>query len=575
MALPFPIAAAQTDAKSPIDQQLMDAIRLNQEYLDSQIGGASAGGIINFRVNGYLNRIKALLAQGAGKHLDCGIISNNVTLTAAKLYLENAGTSGALEVDVLRHKEVQHGIDSIEAQYTASTQAVGRVGSSLNTQAISRATPNINTQSITYAKPALSISSIIAIPPEEYGGLSDYWLITFTGATLLDSDYETGDYVVISGATAGGNNVTKGIERVNYDGLPSIVINNNTGVEQLAPAGSADLKCHEFTYLASVDPNFTVGEILIQTGHGFTGGAMTIFKTNQAGNNIWLKHLDIINTGVPAGSVQCGRYVYSYAAPVDATQYIVGEKANFSGHTSGSSNGQFEIITVNDGGNNLKVFNIGGLVQAGVAGIADTLRWVYSMPTDPTTSVTIGDSFKFSGHTSAANDGTFEIKLVNRFAVNNLEIYNPSGVTQGAAAGSVESNLKIIKFRADYSSIYTAGTSKAALEGVVITDTDKKEYDIVEVNRGGFSNYNIVIEAESVLIEAGSKGRVAREVRTIFIDRPRLEIDNTNNTSTARFLQKDLSATLEASAIDADTILSMDILEVPEGLPSTMVLSLS
>ena len=35
MALPFPIAASQTDAKSPIDQQLMDALRLNQEFLDN------------------------------------------------------------------------------------------------------------------------------------------------------------------------------------------------------------------------------------------------------------------------------------------------------------------------------------------------------------------------------------------------------------------------------------------------------------------------------------------------------------------------------------------------------------
>jgi len=99
----------------------------------------------------------------------------------------------------------------------------------------------------------------------------------------------------------------------------------------------------------------------------------------------------------------------------------------------------------------------------------------------------------------------------------------------------------------------------------------------VEVNRGGFSNYNIVIEAETVGENQAAQGRVAREVRTIFIQRPRLE-HNPQDVSLGigeRFLQTDTAATFAVGGVDADTVLTMDILEVPEGLPTTLLLSLT
>ena len=46
MALPFPFSAGQTDAESPIDQDLMNEnFQQNIEYLDTQIGAGGGGGL--------------------------------------------------------------------------------------------------------------------------------------------------------------------------------------------------------------------------------------------------------------------------------------------------------------------------------------------------------------------------------------------------------------------------------------------------------------------------------------------------------------------------------------------------
>lgn len=568
MALPFPISPAQTDAKSPIDQQLMDAIRLNQEYLDAQIGGGSSGGVLNFRVNGFLTRIKSLLDLGAGKKVDGGIISNAVTFTSAKLYLEKGGTSGALEVDVLRHKEVQHAIEKIEAQYSGATQAIGRLGSALNTQAVSIATPVINTQLITKPKAAVNVETIADLGNNRF-------LYTFSGTTILDADYEIGDFITFAGCTNAANNGEFEILQTNYEGLPSVVISNASGVEQTAAAGTGELSLYEYTFLATVDDDYVAGEEVIMAGHtaGGSNGTFTIYKTNQGGNNIWLKYSGGTTQGAPAGTAQCTRWVYAFASAVDDTQYIVGEKAEMAGHTSGNNNGKFIIRRVNEGGgNNVYVTNNNGVSQGGAAGTVNTLRWLYSTPTDTSGDITAGDKLVFSGHSNANNDGTFDIKTVNRFLINNLEIYNENGVAQGSPAGTHTTTLKVVSFKEDFSAFYVAGTSKVALEGLKeITGSTVEEYDVVEINRGGGSNYNVVIEAEAIQEQAVSSGRVAREVRTIFINRPRLEVEQAGQI---RNLQKDDSATFAAGGVEADTILTMDILEVPEGLPSTMVLSL-
>jgi len=61
MALPYPIAASQTDAKSPVDDNLMDSIRLDLGYLDGLISGGNYN--MSFGIDGQLIGIAGFIAR--------------------------------------------------------------------------------------------------------------------------------------------------------------------------------------------------------------------------------------------------------------------------------------------------------------------------------------------------------------------------------------------------------------------------------------------------------------------------------------------------------------------------------
>jgi hypothetical protein len=568
MALPFPIAASQTDAKSPIDQQLMDAIRLDLDYLDTQIGGGGGGGYTNFRVNGPLWQIKPLLSIGFGKKMDGAIVPTATTFSRCRLSLIKGGTSGALEVDVLRHIALNHPITRITAQYQGATQSIGRLGTALNTQSITVATPTISTQQIATVKPSLNIRSIINI-----GG--NNWLYTFTGTTLLDSDYQIGDSMLFAGATNANNNGEKVITQVNYDGLPSVVVSNASGVEQVTANGTGLLSMYSYVYAASVNANFVAGESVIFAGHTFAGnnGTKTIYAVNLAANNIVCKFAGGQAQAGVAGTAACTRWVYSYAAAVDNTHYVVGEKGLFASHTAGANNGSFTIRAVNAGGNNIVVTNTAGVTQAGAAGNVNTLRWLYATPASVAADISVGDKVELTGHTTPANNGLFEVKVVNRFLVNNIEIYNESGVAQAGIAGTITTALKVVWFEVDYNTSYLANTSKVLLEGLKSqSDNLALEFMVKEVNRGGFTNYNIVVYAEYLDLQGGAAGRVAAEARSIFTTRPRIQIAQANQVRNFQFAS---NAVFAVGAVPADSLLSLDILEIPEGTPDTLLVNLS
>ena len=94
MALPYPISSAQTAAGSPIDEQLMNAIRLDLEFLD---GKSAAGGASTFRVNNDLSVID--VSKGFGYRLDACVLSSALTLSQAILYCEKTGSAGTLVAD--------------------------------------------------------------------------------------------------------------------------------------------------------------------------------------------------------------------------------------------------------------------------------------------------------------------------------------------------------------------------------------------------------------------------------------------------------------------------------------------
>ena len=568
MALPYPIAPSQTDAKSPIDQQLMDAIRLDLNYLDTQIGGGGGGSTSTFRANGPLYPLRNRLAYGAGNKIDGALVLAATTFTRCRLSLLKGGSGGTLEVDVKRHIAVNHPITKIEAQYQGATQSIGRLGSALATQSVSVATPNISTQLITKVKPSLNIRSIVNI-----GGSN--WLYTFTGSTILDSDYMIGDSILFAGATNALNNGEKVITQVNYDGLPSVVVVNASGVEQVTVTGTGILSMYSYQYLAAVNANFVAGELVTFAGHTLAAnnGIKTIYAVNSGANNIITKHVGGATQAGVLGTAACSRWVYTYLVVPDVTHYVVGELALFAAHTTPANNGSFLIRAVNSGGNNIVVTNTAGVTQAGALGNVNTLRWVYATPVNVSSSIAVNDYVELTAHTTPANNGLFQVKTVNRNAVNNIEIYNAAGVAQAGIVGTITTAYKVVWFEIDYGASYVANTSKALLEGLKSqTDNLELEFYVKEVNRGGFTNYNIVVYGEYLDLQGGAAGRVAAEARSIFTTTPKI-IEG--QAGRVRNFQFDSGAVFAAGPIPADSLLSMDIISVPDGLPETLLLSLS
>ena len=555
MALPFPINANQTDAKSPIDAQLMDALRLNQVYLEGAIGAGGAGGtVFEFKLNGILLRTGVNSNEKLGRRVDGAFVPAAVQLSRARMFVEEGAKVGTLRADVHYNVPLNHGITKIESQYPAqTTSAIARAGSPLITLAVNRSTTAQFTLSIANPKATQNIESIVPVDGK--------MLITFSGATLLDSDYEIGDYIEIAGATNALNNGKFLIEAVNYDGLPSVLLTNGSGVLQSSPSGTGQLWLFEYTMSATVDPQFVAGETALFSGHtdANNNGNLLIFKTNQGGNNIWVKptNVNAADQAAPAGQADVNRWEYTYSAAVN-TDYVVGEKAEFLTHSSGGNNGKHEILETNNGANNIIIHNEAGVVQAGPAGSANTLRWVYAQPVDPTTQFSLLDKAVLSGHSNANNDGTFVVVELNKDVNNNIVIFNENGVDQPAPAGETRHGNKVITFLQDQAASFTVLDSIVALEGLS-NAADENEYQVVEINRGTVLDFNIVIDAPDMTEQFGNAGRVAFEKQSIFTtplsitfegDKIRnLEIDNTN--------------VLRAITVPTDSRLTMDLLEVP------------
>jgi hypothetical protein len=485
------------------------------------------------------------------------------------MYMERGAEGGALEVDVLRHREVQHGIESIEALISEAIPSYDVLGSPLSTLSVSREAADISTQQINRVKAAQSIDSI-----QPMG--NDQVLITLTGTTLLDADYLVGKQVVVSSASNASNDGTFTILAVNINELPSVLVTNASGVEQSSPAGNLDLNLFEYVYNSSVDPDFAAGEAVLFGSHtdSNNNGIKDILRTNDGGNNIICYVENGSTQAGVAGGGACLRMRYTFASAVDTENYVPGELADFGGHSSANNNGLHEIIAVNVSGNNVVVLNrtTGGAIQAGAGGTTNTRRQVIGLTTDPAGIIEVGDQVLVSGRSGIhpTQDGAFDVKLVKKFGANNIVIYLGTANNSSGAGGNVASDRKRVSFREDFSASYTVDESLVSLEGIAQGD-EIFEHPVVEINRVGGTNFNVIIKAVNLTDQVPAAGRVAREVRTIFSTRPRLEF----TLNKPRKLQADTGAVFNSTTIEANDILSMDILEVPEGLPSTMVLSLS
>jgi hypothetical protein len=503
---------------------------------------SSAGAVTPFvwEVMGKLSPLRSYK-----RSIAIGLVNAAFTPSTCRWSLKRSGLSGTLGFDIRKHTAPKTPIIGIDAQYTAATSSIAQQGTAINTQSIARATTQIATQSITHAKAALNINSIISLG----GSLWQYNL-----ASALSSDDLVGDSIVVASATSGGNNGTFVIVDINRGGGVNVVVTNASGVAQTTAAGTVQSKIMSYNYSVAVNAHFTAGEIVNLASHttaANNGNTFAIYAINQGGNNIWVKNATgVLQAGV-AGTADCNRFTYAYTAAASSTDYIVGEKAKMASHTTAANNGNFTIKAVNSGGNNIIVYNSAGVVQAGVAGNALPNRWKYNLPSDPTAQVTAGDTMYMLGHTSAANDGVFTIKETT---VSTVVVYNESGVAQASTPGNVYTTKKLVKFSSDQSTVYSTASyieMASTSSGLYNFADNRAPYQVLQVNRGGGANFNVVIDVPMALPQANPAGYIQLEMQSVFSSVPSISVDLTGTVPNQNIVGS--STNLNATLIPANT----------------------
>ena len=538
----------------------MRAIRADLYGLESGIQQAGAFDY-QWKLNGWLKTLRNNDGTFSARYrFDGTMLSKDVTFSACRALLERAGDSGTLEVDVRRYTNPNVSITSITHLFSSTVSSIARRGVTQSTQSIARVTSQISTQSVARWKSQHTVNTIILLGD----GLVQYNL-----SGTVDSDYVAGDTFTAASCTDAANNGTFTVVRVNNDGGNNLVVSNTSGVAQSSSAGTVDLDAWKFTYTNPVSSEFTAGEAATFASHtsGSNDGTFTIYAINQGGNNIIVKRSGCVAQASAAGNCNVNRWVFTLASSAPS-YYAVGEKALTSGHTSGGNDGSLTIVAVNSGGSNLVLYNTAGVAQAGVAGSIDTLRWVYTLTSDPTTSsnVQVGDSVWTNDVTSAANRGEFTVKETNVSSGTNVVLYNASGAVQGGSAGTLYTHKVKVSFATDQSSYMTTSSRITLFHTSKNSHTPGNidgEYDVVQVNRGGGSNYNAVISKYGAVALPGPCGRVVLESKSLFDTRPSVTVSSYAGSWSAKSTNAVLNATQKICP--ADTLIMAEILQLPTG----------
>jgi hypothetical protein len=552
--LPNPISPSQTDCKSPIDDDLMDSIRLNLDYLDSLF--ADTDYTLTFGLDGSL-----IGAANFRRPLDIVPLFKDFTPETCRILVKKSGNIGKFKIDIATCSSVKVPIIAVESVYSQATLAVSQSGATNNTQSITLATPNISTQSITFAKSTLSVQSIINV-----GG--NRWRYNFS--TAPDADWAIGDSVSFAGCTNANNNGLFTIVEVNQSGGANVVVANATGVAQTGAAGTCQLMLMSYNHTNPVSSEYVSGEQFVSTGHTTpaNNGTFTIFKINQSGNNIWVKNSAGVTQGAAAGTCQVGRFVYAYtSATITAA---VGELGTFAGHTNAVNNGNFRITSYV--GNNITVYNPAGVTQGAAVGTGKGNRWAYQVGTNPTSFFSAGQFAQMEGHASAANNGIFPIVVVNAAFVI---VYNPNGVFQGSTAGTTRHTRKLVKFSTDQSANFAIGTKlelSGLPDGLYNLNDFRAPYEVIDVNVGGGANYNVMIDVPNGSEVVNPAGYVMTTYQSIFSAKP--EINPNVTALSANDYITFVSTSVFNTVIAAGTPLALFVEEWQGGDPETIRVTL-
>ena len=567
MALEFPILESDVAAKAPIDEELMGAIKGNLEALDAAITSGTQSEAVNFRLNGILSEIPG----GTLRRADSVHLSSARTLTTCRLLLDRPGDSGTLEVDVRKVSPLGAGVASILPQFEAAHLSITRLSAGLLIQSISRSSAQLSAISVTKFKPELSIVSIQSL------GLN---LFQLNLSAAPDSDWKPGDSVTVASATAAGNNGNFLIVRKNDYGSKSIVIENVNGVAQTTAAGTLALNGVSYSLNNPAGDDFAAGELATFSGfsNAALNGSKTIYARNVSGNNLVVKGLGLPTQTGAGGFIDTQRFIValSSAAPAD---FAPGESLSMSASNSGNTGTTFKILAVNLAGNNLKIYNPAGVIQATAAGSVSSNRFRFALSSDPSAQVALGDLVESKA--ALPNSGTFEVKEVNRGGTFNLVFLNPNGTDTATATTS--STLfharKIIRFTEAQNALQVG--DRLELEGVASEYNTPSQsalgFEVLQVNRGGGANYNAVISLPGGSSQASPGGWVGVYSRSVFQTRPRIEVGGDVGTKGRAWLQTETTPAVfdpSRSVVQAGERLGLYVLSVPTGRPENLSVTL-
>lgn len=254
------------------------------------------------------------------------------------------------------------------------------------------------------------------------------------------------------------------------------------------------------------DDDWKVGDTVTFSGcqNPSNNGSFTIVRVNDYNSrSVVITNASGAQQSSIAGSCVLRAYSYVFTNPV-SSQFVAGEQALFASHTDANNNGTRTIYAVNVGGNNIIVKNPNGATQASAAGVVDVLRFSYNLSTSASAAdYVVGDTLNASSHSSAGNNGNFTITALNNGGTN-IQVYNPSGTTQGGVAGSVNSNQWVYALLIDPVSNVSVGDS---IEFSSHSNTANNGiFKVRQVNRAATTN--ITIHNSAGVAQAGVAGAV-------------------------------------------------------------------
>lgn len=579
MTLNPEILSTDVDALSPIDETLMGAVRENLIRIDSSLYGAGSAftPVIQFKVNGLLEAIP----NGRLKRADTAFITSEQALAAAQLWLDVPGTSGTLEVDLRKVTTPKMPILAIEPIFQAAITTFAHPAA-LNTQSVTRTTAQVGTQSITELKPALNVLSIVGLG-------ANLWQYNLSAAP--DADWVVGDTVTFTSCTAAANNGSFQIVRVNDYGSSSVIISNASGVAQNSAAGSALLRAYKYNLVNPASSEFVAGESALFSGHttAANNGTLLIYAVNSGGNNLVVKNPSGATQANAVGTVDVLRFSYALASAAPASDFVVGDSLSAASHTSSANNGIFKITAVNNAGNNVQVYNTAGVVQGSAAGNVGASIAIIGLNSNPTGQLSTGDVVRVPDldlTTSPYNSisettvnilenvyrsSGFTVREINRGGTNNVVVASGRLAPVAVVAGTLLTQKKKVVFALDPSGVLSTD-SWVEIEGTpsgfyTTPEVSDLGHQVLEVNRGGGANYNVVIEVEgNAPSQSSPAGWVSVESRSVFTTTPKITISDATRTLGQGQAQVQTNpAVLDSTLIPAGTRLALYILSVPAG----------